>query len=123
MKLSKLVKQYREEHSLSQRQFSAMCGMSTGYVSMLEEGVNPRTKEPLVPSLVTMRKLSAAMGIGLDELLGMIDGDMLVSLSSKDPTLTPQEEREKEFLTLFQRLSEEEQLLLLRQMRGLLTSK
>lgn len=104
MTLSQIVKDFRTEHGLSQRQFSAMCNMSTGYVSMLEEGVNPRTKEPLVPSLVTMKKISVAMGITLDELMGMMDGDELVSLNEKDePALKSEPERElfaKLFMTL-----------------------
>lgn len=83
MNLSEIVKKYRTEHDLSQRQFSAMCNMSTGYISMLEEGVNPRTKEPLVPSLVTLRKIAIAMGMNLDDLMSMIDGDSLVSINSQ----------------------------------------
>lgn len=122
MTLSQIVKQFRTERGLSQRQFSAMCNMSTGYVSMLEEGVNPRTKEPLVPSLVTMRKIAIAMGMSLDELMSMVDGDALVSLSGKDAP-AQQDERTSEVIQLFGALDQEHQETLLHVLRGLLADQ
>lgn len=122
MTLSQVVKQFRAEHGLSQRQFSAMCNMSAGYVSMLEEGVNPRTKEPLVPSLVTMRKIAIAMGMNLDELMSMIDGDSLVSLNGKDAPIQ-QDERTSEVIRLFAALDQEHQETLLQVLRGLLADQ
>ena len=122
MTLSQIVKQFRTERGLSQRQFSAMCNMSTGYVSMLEEGVNPRTKEPLVPSLVTMRKIAIAMGMSLDELMSMVDGDALVSLNGKDAP-AQQDERTSDFIRLFGSLDPERQETLLHVLRGLLAEQ
>lgn len=43
MTLSDFVKEYRKEHDLSQRQFAAICGLSNGYISMLEKNMNPKT--------------------------------------------------------------------------------
>ena len=37
MTLSDLVQEYRREHGLSQRQFASICGLSNGYISMLEQ--------------------------------------------------------------------------------------
>lgn len=122
MTLSQIVKRFRTEHGLSQRQFSAMCNMSTGYVSMLEEGVNPRTKEPLVPSLVTLRKVAIAMGMNLDELMSMVDGDSLVSLNDKDAP-AQQDERTSEVIRLFGSLDQEHQETLLHVLRGLLADQ
>lgn len=83
MKLSEIVKKYRESHDLSQRQFGAQCGLSTGYISLIEKEINPQTGKPMVPSLPVMNKLSIGMGLTLDELLAMCD-DMDVSLNDRD---------------------------------------
>ncbi len=122
MTLSQIVKQFRTEHGLSQRQFSAMCNMSAGYVSMLEEGLNPRTKEPLVPSLVTMRKIAIAMGMNLDELMSMVDGDSLVALNEKDAP-AQQDERTSEVIRLYAALDQEHQETLVQVLRGLLADQ
>ena len=83
MKLSEIIKKYRESHDLSQRQFGAQCGLSTGYISLIEKEINPQTGKPMVPSLPVMNKLSIGMGLTLDELLAMCD-DMDVSLNDRD---------------------------------------
>ena len=83
MKLSEVIKKYRESHDLSQRQLGAQCGLSTGYISLIEKEINPQTGKPMVPSLPVMNKLSIAMGLTLDELLAMCD-DMDVSLNDKE---------------------------------------
>ena len=49
MTLSDLVQEYRREHGLSQRQFASICGLSNGYISMLERNVNPKTGQPVTP--------------------------------------------------------------------------
>ena len=123
MTLGQIVRQYRTEHGLSQRQLSTMCGMSTGYISMLEEGVNPRTKEPLVPSLATLRKIAAALGVSLDELMAMMDDSAVVSLNDKESTPVQQDERTDEFVRLFQELDTAHQETLLQVLRGLLAEQ
>lgn len=40
MKLSEIIKKYRKEHDLSQRQMGARCGLSTGYISLIEKEIN-----------------------------------------------------------------------------------
>lgn len=83
MKLSEIIKQYRESHDMSQRQLGAQCGLSTGYISLIEKEVNPQTGKRMVPSLPVMNKLASGMGVTLDDLLSMCD-DMDVTLSDKD---------------------------------------
>ena len=39
MKLSEIIKKYRKEHDLSQRQMGARCGLSTGYISLIEKAL------------------------------------------------------------------------------------
>ena len=79
MDIGKLIKAYREEHHLSQRQFAQKSGVSNGYISMLEEGKNPKTNEPIVPTLATMRKIALAMCLSLNDLMASVD-EMNVSM-------------------------------------------
>ena len=73
MELSALIKQYRIENSLSMQQFADKCGLSKGYISMLEKGRHPQSKRLLVPSLETFQKLSGGMQIPLEVLFSYID--------------------------------------------------
>lgn len=84
MTLGQLIKEYREKNNLSQRQFANISKVSNGYISMLEEGKNPKTQEPIVPSIITMKKLSVALNMTIDELFCSID-DMPVKLSTSTP--------------------------------------
>ena len=80
MELRELIKAYREEHGLSQRQFAAISGLSNGYISMVERGMNPKTKQPVTPTLPALKKLSDAMGLTLSDMLAQID-DMPIDLT------------------------------------------
>lgn len=82
MTLGKIIKEYRENHQLSQRQFASLCDVSNGYISMLEDERNPKTNEPIVPSIATMKKLAKAMGISLNELMSTAD-DMEISMTDQ----------------------------------------
>lgn len=84
MKLSELIVEYRREHDLSQRQFALQCGVSNGYISMLEKERNPKTGEPIVPSMQHYAKIAKGMGISLQELFQRID-DAPVSLGKNQP--------------------------------------
>ena len=80
MELGQLVKEYREKNHLSQRQFSKISGISNGYISMIEEGKNPKTGEVLTPSLTMLKKISVAMKMSLNDLMSLTE-DYDVSLS------------------------------------------
>lgn len=83
MKLSEIIKKYREENGLSQRQMGAQCNLSTGYISLIEKEINPQTGKQMVPSLPVINKLAIGMGLTVDDLLSMCD-DMDVTLNEKD---------------------------------------
>lgn len=73
MTLSDLVQEYRREHGLSQRQFASVCGLSNGYISMLERNINPKTGHPVTPSLPALKKIADGMGISLTDLFTRTD--------------------------------------------------
>lgn len=83
MKLGDLIAQYRADHSLSQRQFANACGLSNGYISMLERGKNPATNKPVTPTIPQLKKLASGMGMTLMDLLDQVD-DMPIDISSNE---------------------------------------
>ena len=83
MTLRELISEYRNTHGLSQRQFATQCGLSNGYISMLEKGINPNTGLPVTPTLPKLKQLASGMGITLTDLLVNVD-DMPVELMSED---------------------------------------
>jgi transcriptional regulator with XRE-family HTH domain len=79
MTLGEYIKQYREAHGLSQRRFATMCGLSNGYISMLEKNVNPKTGKPVTPQLERIAMIASAMGTTVQDLFLTVD-DMPISL-------------------------------------------
>lgn len=80
MTVGDIIRNYREGHKLSQRQFAIKCGISNGYISMLEKGINPKTGEPIMPSIGALKIIASGMNISLNDLLVQAD-DMPVDLS------------------------------------------
>lgn len=73
MHIGDIIMNYRKTHGLSQREFASKCGgLTNGYISMLENGVNPNTNKPITPSLTKLEMLANGMDITLDSLLGLI---------------------------------------------------
>ena len=87
MLLGEYIKKYRDEHGISQRQFAEKCFLSNGFISMIENGKNPKTGEPITPSLPSVKAIASGMGITVHQLLSEVD-DLLIDLSEeeKQPT-------------------------------------
>lgn len=83
MKLGDLIAQYRANHCLSQRQFANTCGLSNGYISMLEKGKNPATNKPVTPTIPQLKKLAGGMGMTLMDILDQVD-NMPIDISSSE---------------------------------------
>jgi transcriptional regulator with XRE-family HTH domain len=124
LKIGDFIKQYRDANNLSQREFAKRCNVSNGYISMLEEGKNPKTNEPIVPTLATYGKIANAMGMTVNDLFSRI-ADMPITVSSikNTPDENNLTEGEKEFLELFRMLPDEEQQLYLEMLRARLNAR
>ena len=68
MKLEEVIKQYREENDISQREFARRCGLSNSLISIFEMGINPQTGKRIHPDLETYRKLANGMGMSIQKL-------------------------------------------------------
>jgi transcriptional regulator with XRE-family HTH domain len=73
MTLGAIVKRYRDEHGISQRQFAATCGLSNGFISMLEKNKNPKTGLPMAPSLLVVKKIAQSMNTSFHALIQQAD--------------------------------------------------
>lgn len=114
MTLGELIKQYRERNNLSQRKFAIRCGLSNGYISMLEDGKNPKTGKPLVTKIENIMKIASAMGYTLSELFSSVD-DMEIDISAfqgsapKETSSMVLSAAERDLILLFRLLTDEEQ--------------
>ena len=79
MTLGDVIKKYREEHSISQRDFARMANLSNSYISQLEMNMNSKNGKPIKPQIETFKAVADAMNTTVDALFSQID-DMDISL-------------------------------------------
>lgn len=96
MKLEKILKDFREKNGISQRRMSELCGLSTGYINQLENGMHPRTKEPIAVTIPTLKKIASGMGVSFDSLVRQLD----------EGTVPDQANDEHDLLTAYRELNE-----------------
>ena len=82
MTLGQIIRAYREENSMSMDRFAKASGLSKGYISQLENNLNPKTGEPPVPSMATIKKAANGMFMSFDELFNQLD-DNKVRMAKK----------------------------------------
>ena len=88
MTLGDIIIQYIKEHDLSQRQFALQCGVSNGYISMLEDGKNRKTGKPITPSIPKLKLVASGMGMTLHDLFDRAD-DMDVTFAGEEEDNSP----------------------------------
>lgn len=82
MKLSELIKKYREENGLSLRAFAKRSGVTQTTIANIEREQNNHGN-PFVPTIETLVGIATAMGMSLNDLLHMI-GDEDVYITETD---------------------------------------
>lgn len=81
MHLGKLISNFRQEKNMSMDEFAKLANLSKPYISMLEKNKNSRNGKPIVPSVMTLKKVSKALNISFDDLIKMLDSGQEISLS------------------------------------------
>lgn len=96
MTLGDIIRDYRNRNNLTIGEFADACSLSKGYISMLENNINPRNNKPISPTLPSISKVASGMGIELDTLLKMLDGKQPVQLTDDDASspLTAKDNRD-----------------------------
>lgn len=83
MTLGQIIKTYRDENRMSMDDFAKASGLSKAYISQLENNLNPKTGEPPVPSINSIKKAANGMFMTFDELFSELDGDLKVTTESE----------------------------------------
>ena len=99
MTLGDYIRAYRKKEKMSQREFAVKCNLSNGYISMLERGLNPKTKEPITPSLMQLKKLADGMGVTVNDILTAVDDmpvDIGINNEKEQPAKTGELSKEKQ---------------------------
>lgn len=81
MTLGEYIRAYRKAHGESQRSFAARCGLSNTNISFIERGINPNTGKPIAPDVLTLQKISNAMGVSVQDIIASTD-DFVIDLNS-----------------------------------------
>ncbi len=89
MSLSEFLKNYRLDHNMSMDDFAQRSGLSKPYISMLEKNRNSKNGKAITPSIRTYKKIATAVGLSVDNLMRMLNGDEMVSLADPATTTTP----------------------------------
>ena len=85
MRLSEIIKTFRETNKLSMDDMAQRCNTSKPYISMLENEKNSKTGKPINPKAETLKKIAKGMNIELDQLIKMMDGDIEVDFKVDNP--------------------------------------
>lgn len=85
MTLGDLIKKYRKDTDLSMDEFAERAKLSKGYISMLEKNINPKTGQPIAPSLQTIKQVASALNMDFEVVISAIDQD--VDLRRPDDSL------------------------------------
>ena len=68
-KLGTFIKNEREKRNLSIRQFAKLCNLSNTYIGNIEKSKDPRTNNPIYPTIDSLVKISEALGFTLEDFL------------------------------------------------------
>lgn len=95
MYIGEFIKNYREVHGLSMQDFSNLTGLSKAYIGMLEKIYNPKTNQPISPSIDKLNQIAVGIGVSLDDLLKQLDEHQPVTVGSNTKsTFTAKDERD-----------------------------
>lgn len=84
MLLGDIIKQYRKEHHMSLQDFADLVHTSRSYIHMLEKNYNPSTSKPISPSIETLKCISRAMNIDIEDLLKKLDNNQNIYLDENE---------------------------------------
>lgn len=127
MTLGEIIKAYRDHHDLSLQDFADISGLSKGYVSMVEKGINGHTGKPLSPSVETLEKCAKAMGTTAKTLFAITENQLkMAHFDEVDGRsgfflfdFTEEMKQEEELLDAFRKLDDGSRSIVLNMVKGL----
>lgn len=110
MRLGEIIKRYRVENNITTEQLALKCGLSKGYISMLENNFKPSgRKKDITPSIQAVRKLSKGMNMNFDMLLASIDGEVSLIPLKEESIEFNLTEHERNHLNIYRSLDDKGQ--------------
>lgn len=112
MTLGDFILSWRTENSMSQATFAKRASLSKGYISMLENNLNPTTGKSIAPTIDVFEKVAKAVGVSLAELMEQMDASQKISmehsLNRVSAGNTKLSEADYSFIELYHRASDED---------------
>lgn len=112
MTLGDVIKSYRDENKVSMEYVANLCGITKGYVAMLEKNVNPKTGRPVKPTIETIVKVCNGLHLDFNSVFDSLDDDYEINISTSQPSSSAPEleltEQQEELIKLSNNLSEEQ---------------
>ena len=81
MTLGEIIRNYRDEHNMSQAAFAEKSGISKGYISMLENNRNPDTGKPIAPTYTIFKKVAAVLDCSPNDLMRIMDDKQMIAVN------------------------------------------
>lgn len=119
MTLGEIIKEYRSKNGVSMEYVANLCGITKGYVAMLEKNVNSKTGKPVKPTIETIIKVCNGLHLDFDFVFELLDDDYEV-------TITPSSgfsSIEQKIIYILRRLTPDAQGKVLEYVEDLLASK
>lgn len=85
MYLGELIKKYRNEKNISQRDFAKVCNLSHTYIAALEKNIDPRTGKPIAPTLDTVKYVAKAMNMSIETVLHLLEDNQEFVMNKDAP--------------------------------------
>ncbi len=79
MRIGLIVQNYRQKNHLSMESFAKRCNLSKAYIGLLEQGIHPKTKKPISPSVDTVRKIAEGMNMDFEDFFKLLDEDITLN--------------------------------------------
>ncbi len=91
MYLGELIKKYRNENKISQRDFAKTCNLSHTYIAALEKNIDQRTGKPIAPTLDTVKYISKAMNMSIETVLHLLENNQEFIMNKDAPKYSEDE--------------------------------
>lgn len=81
MTLGDIIKSYRDENKVSMEYVANLCGITKGYVAMLEKNINSKTGRPVKPTIETIVKVCNGLHLDFNSVFDSLDDDYEINIS------------------------------------------
>ena len=122
MTLGDVIKSYRVNNKVSMEYVAKLCGITKGYVAMLEKNINSKTGRPVKPTIETIVKVCNGLHLDLNAVFDSLDDDYEIALSPSSSSAPELEltEQEKRLIDTYRELDDPQRERLLAYIEGLL---